>query len=222
MTKKGKILIYSLIIVCFLLKEEIYAFFYKASLIKETNASIKKVEQEELEEKYKNLLNAYGYNDQTSYHLEHSKILYRDIYKLENQITIFKGSEDGIQEKNLVVNERGLIGIVSITSKNSSVVDLLCNESLNLSVKINNEYGILKYKNKEFVVEGINNKGVVEVGDKITTSDISLYPENVPIGTVSEIDLDSYEIEKRIKVTPVADFNDLKYVSVITFLRGES
>ncbi len=222
MTKKGKILIYSLLIVCFLLKEEIYAFFYKASFIRETNASIKEVEQEELEEKYQELLTAYGYDDQTTYHLEHSKILYRDIYKLENQMTIYKGSEDGLEEKNLVINENGLVGIISKINKNSSIVDLLCNESLNLSVKINNEYGILKYKNKEFIVEGINNKGVVEVGDKITTSDISLYPENVLIGTVSEIDLDNYEIEKRIKVTPVVDFNNLKYVSVITFLRGES
>lgn len=215
MTKKEKIIIYLVLIAAFLLKEEIYGFFFQNKIYKETFAKVEETQNKIVEEKYQELLNAYGYEEKVAYPLEHTKVLYRNIYDLENQITIYKGSENNIEEKNLVINEKGLVGIVSKVDKKSSVVDLLINEALNLSVKINNEYGILKYQNQELIVEGINNKGKVEVGDMILTSNLSIYPENIVIGTIKEITLDHYEIEKKIKVTPAVDFENIKYISVI-------
>ncbi len=220
MTKKTKIGIYILIIVIVLLKEEVYQILFQANIKNQTFTSICQIKNDTLEEKYQELINAYGYEDAVPYHLEPSKILYRDIYNLNNQVTIYKGEKNGIVSKNLVINEKGLVGIVKETSKNSSVVDLLINENTNLSIKIGESYGILKYKDQELVVEGINNKSNIKVGDQVTTSDISLYPENILIGTINKVENDNYEIEKKIKVTPEVDFEHLKYVSVITDIRG--
>ncbi len=220
MTKKEKILIYIVLIASFLLKEEVYGFFFQSKLYKETFAEIEETKNKIVEKKYQELLNAYGYEEKVTYPLEHTKVLYRNVYDLENQITIYKGKENNIEEKNLVINEKGLVGIISRVDKKSSVVDLLLNDSLNLSVKINSEYGILKYQNQELIIEGINNKGKVEVGDTILTSNLSIYPENIVVGTIKEITLDHYEIEKKIKVTPAVDFENIKYISVITHLRG--
>ena len=220
MTKKAKIGIYILIIVMVLLKEEVYQILFQAGMKNQTFERICHIKNTTLEEKYKELVTAYGYEDAVPYHLEQSKILYRDIYNVNKQITIYKGQQNGLAIKNLVINEKGLVGIIREVNKNSSIVDLLPNENLNLSVKIKDNYGILKYKNNELIIEGINNKGNIEVGDQVMTSDISIYPENILIGTIKSVENDNYEIEKKIKVTPQVDFNNLKYVSIIKDLRG--
>lgn len=221
MTRKGKIVCIFLFIISILLKEEIYAFLFKANLKQEIHNTICETQNKILEEKYQELVKAYGYEDQFVYHLEESKILFRDIYDLNKKITIFKGAKDGIQEKNLVVNEQGLVGIVCKVHQNSSDVDLITKEDTNLSVKINDNYGLLKYENQEFIVSGINNKGEVTVGDSVYTSDISIYPEKILIGQVAEVKFDHYEIEKVIKVKPAVDFKNLKFISIIKDLRGE-
>lgn len=221
MTRKGKMVFILLIIVAILLKEEIYAFLFKASLTSKTEENVCVIKNEVIEEKYKELVEVYGYTDVVPYHISNSKILFRDIYDLNKHITIYKGSKDGLQEKNLVINENGLVGIISKVNAHSSEVDLLMQNDLNLSVKIKENYGILKYEEDTLVVKGINNKGDVQEGDLVYTSDISIYPEKVLIGEVKEVKFDTYEIEKVIKVTPAVDFNNLKYVSVITDLRGQ-
>lgn len=221
MTRKGKMVFILLIIVAILLKEEIYAFLFKASLIAKTEEKVCVIKNEVIEEKYMELAEVYGYTDVVPYHISNSKILFRDIYDLDKHITIYKGSKDGLQEKNLVINENGLVGIISKVNAHSSKVDLLMQNDLNLSVKIKESYGILKYEEDTLVVKGINNKGDVQEGDLVYTSDISIYPEKVLIGEVKEVKFDTYEIEKVIKVTPAVDFNNLKYVSVITDLRGQ-
>lgn len=220
MTKKGKFVFILVLIVAILLKEEVYGLLLKANLTSKTNDFVCEIKNEELESKYNELVNAYNYDDTLPYHLEESKILFRNIYDLTDHITIYKGENNKIQEKNLVINELGLVGIVSKVHKNSSEVSLLLNKDLNLSVKINENYGILKYENNELVIKGINNQGEANVGEEVFTSDISIYPANILIGTIKEITYDNYEIEKIIKVEPNVDFNNLKYLSIITDLRG--
>lgn len=221
MTKKGKVLILFIFIIGILIKEEIYAFLFKVGEINKTSAYVCNIKNEEILKKYQELENAYDYQDLLSYSTTPTKILYRDIYDLSNHITVYKGSENGIKEKNLVVNEEGLIGIVTKVNKNSSEVDLLINENTNLSVQVNKNYGILKYEKKDLIIKGINNKGNIEVGDKVYTSDISQYPENILVGFVQEVIFDTYEIEKIVKVIPSVHFDNLKFVSIITDLRGE-
>lgn len=220
MTRKGKMVFILLIITVILLKEEVYAFLFKISLTSKTEENVCTIRNEDIEEKYLELINAYGFTDTVPYHINHTKILFRDIYDLSNHITIYKGSEDGLQEKNLVINEEGLVGIITKVNTHSSEVELLTNEHLNLSVKIKENYGILKYEEDTLVVKGINNKGEVEEGDLVYTSDISIYPEKILIGEVKEVTFDNYEIEKVLKIAPAVDFANLKYVSVITDLRG--
>lgn len=221
MTKKERTIFFIIIIIAFFLREEIYGFFYRDMVNKEVKETVASIKEETLLKKEEELISNYGYIDTVPYHLEPTKILYRDIYNLENHITIYKGNQNQIKEKNLVINELGLVGIVSKVNKNSSEVELLIHSDLNLSVKVGEYYGILKYQNKELIVEGINNKSAVEVGMEVKTSDISIYPENILIGTVNAIESDSYEIEKKLKVTPEVRFEDLKYLSIITDFRGE-
>lgn len=182
---------------------------------------IMKEREEALLEKENKLTEEYQFDDYLNYHIEYSKVLFKDIYRFKDEITIYKGRKNGIQKNNLVVNKNGLIGIVTTVYQNKSIVQLLSNEKTSLSVKIKDSYGILKYKDKELIVEGIDNKAKIEIGDMVTTSDLSIYPEHIKIGTVRNIRYDSYEIEQILSITPAVEFQDITYLGVITDLRGE-
>ena len=216
--KKFWAIIMLLIIVLF--SEAIYEVNIKIQDYSLISKKVENIKEENLIVKENELVNAYGYDDYLDYNIEYSKVLYKDIYNIKNEITIYKGKKNGIQKNNLVIDKNGLVGIVSKVNKNSSIVRLLNNKNTMLSVKIDSSYGILKVVNNELIIEGINNKNNVKVGDKVTTSDISIYPEDILIGYVKEIELDNYEIEQIVKVKPATEINSIKYVGVITDLRG--
>lgn len=220
MRRQERIVLCLVLIVALLLKEEVYAFFFRNSTQFKTEEMICEIRNQELERNYQELVTSYGYEEEISYPTEKSKVLFRDLYDLKHTITIYKGSEENIAEKNLVVNQYGLVGIVSKVSKHSSEVMLLQNKDLNLSVKIGKTYGILKYENNRLVVKGIDNKKEVQVNDAIVTSDLSIYPEDIYIGKVGSIELDSYGIEQILVVDSEVKLDEIKYVSVITALRG--
>lgn len=220
MTKKSKIILILLIITIIIFKEEIYGLIYKNIIYTNISEFVSNTKSESLEKEYNSLKNAYQYDDYLNYNLSYSKILYRNIYNFNDEVTIYLGEKDNLKKDNLVINEKGLVGIIKSTNKSSSVVNLLTNKNTSLSVKINNVYGILKYQDNKMIIDGVTSKDEVNVGDKVYTSDISKYPKDVLIGTIKNINYDKYEIEKYLEVESKVDFNSLKYVAVITSLRG--
>jgi rod shape-determining protein MreC len=44
----------------------------------------------------------------------------------------------------------------------------------------------------------------------------SLFPRGIPIGTVSEVDLDEVELYQRVHIKPFADLRHIDYVQVLT------
>lgn len=181
---------------------------------------IYKTKEETLKKKEELLKTSYNFNDYLDYKIEYSKVLFKDLYHYKNEITIYKGKKQNIKENNLIINQNGLVGVVKKVNENSSVVELLNNDNLSLSVKIDNAYGILKYKDKKLVIEGINNKVNIKKGSPVTTSDISIHPENVYIGIIKNINYDKYEIEQILEVESKVDFNNVTYLGIITDLRG--
>lgn len=216
--KKTFIIIIVLLIILF--SEKIYGFKIKIDEYNLISSNINDLKEENLKIKENDFRSAYQYDDYLDYNIEYSKILYRDLYNLKDEITIYKGKNNGIKLNNLVVNTKGLVGIITKVNENSSIVKLLNNKDTVLSVKVNNVYGILKFKEEKLIIEGINNKAEIKVGDKVTTSDISIYPEDILIGTITEINFDDYEIEQIIKLKPAVDFENIKYIGIITDLRG--
>lgn len=209
-----------IVIICFLLREEIYSLLYYEKISSKISDNICTIKNKTLEESFYELTENKEYFDLPNYNYETSKILYRDIYDLNDTMTIYKGYVDNIKKDNLVVNEYGLVGVVSKVLKNTSIVKLLPNKDLNMSVKVGNSYGVLKYVQNEFAIVGINNTEKIDAYTSVFTSDISIYPENILIGTVKSVENDNYNIEKKIIVEPKVDFNKIKYVSIITDLRG--
>lgn len=217
---RKKILFLLFIVIFFILAEFVY-FPLKNSKFKLINDSVYDTRLEELNKKEENLVNAYGFDDYINYGILYSKVLFRDVYHFNKEITIYKGSRDNIKKNYLVIDDKGLIGVVSSVDKNTSRVQLLYNEDTSLSVKIGNSYGILKCVDNNLIVEGIDNKEKIEEGEVVKTSDISIYPEGIKIGTVESIFYDKYEIEKKVIINPYVSFDDISYVGIIMDLRGQ-
>ena len=133
----------------------------------------------ELEKKYNELLKLNNIDNTYKLDYFNSYIIYKDIYNYNSEITISGGSNYNFKVKDLVIYNNTLIGVISKVNKSTSIVRLLKNKDTLVSVKINNEIGILKYKNNSLVVENINNYGVISKGDKVYTSGIGNSLNNI-------------------------------------------
>ena len=141
-------------------------------------------------------------------------VLYKDIYNYKNEITIRGGKEEGFNN-NPVIYDNTLLGVISNVSDTTSIVKLLTNTSSKISVKINDNIGVLEYKNNNLIVSNISNYSNINIGDYILTSGLGNIKENIFIGYVENISLDSKNIEKLITVNYGLSVKDIDYVTVL-------
>lgn len=142
--------------------------------------------------------------------------------------TINKGTDDGLKKDMNVIADGGLVGIISEAGHNYSVVRTIIDDSSNVTGTFKNtkettdcnvsgdltliEQGLVR-------VNGISGDTNVKDDDMIITSYNS--PKFLPgiiIGYVSDITMDSNNLTKSGKLTPVVDFSNLDAVLVITQL----
>ena len=200
--------LFLVVFIIILLKEPIYKLFsIKDNLYNP-------IKCEFLENDYNKLLEFN--NIEVIYNNEfiNSYIIYKDIYDYMNTITIRGGLDKNFQN-NPVIYDNTLIGIISKVNNNSSVVNLITNKASKISVKINDNVGVLEYKNGKLLVSDISNYSNISVGDSIYTSGLGNIHENIYIGTVKNITLNNKDIEKIIEVDYKLDIKNIDYVTVL-------
>lgn len=157
-------------------------------------------------------INNIEFNDDLD--LQVSRVKYRNVYEYSDTLTIYKGFKNNVFVNDVVLNNDGLIGIVTKTYDYYSVVTLITNKNSNISVKINDAIGILKTINNTLVVTNINNYEKVNVDDEIYTSGLGNLPDNIYIGKVKSINLNNTEIEKVIEVNINDRLEKLDYLFI--------
>ena len=168
-----------------------------------------------LENNYNELLKINNFKITSEFNLVVSKVMLRDIYEFSNNLTIYKGSNDGIKEGNAVITDKGLIGVISKVNKENSIVELITNKSSNISVRINSSYGILNMQGDSLIVSNLSMYDDVFVGQDIYTSGIGNLPGDIYIGKVKDIKTNNTEIEKILEVSQAVDLSTLNYVMVV-------
>ena len=160
-----------------------------------------------LNEKYTTLLNSHDlWEDKKDFIT--SKVVGRDPYNLD-EITILKGSKDGVKTGDIIINEYGLIGIVSDIKKHVSFVKTINHKDTNISVKVGEVYGMLKKEDGKLIIKDIKTKDSDLVGSLVKTSGFTSVPEDVLVGEVSSV-IDN-GLTLSLVVTSSADLNDLNY-----------
>lgn len=179
------------------------------------DAEIKVLEEKVryLESEY-NLLNSFKENLSlyANYNYVVSRVVFRENYFYDAEVLIEGGSSDGIKSGMAVVNEKGLIGVVSSVNKNISKINLLSNVD-NLSVNINGYYGRLDYVDGKLVIKDISREAQINLNDEVYTSTLGNIKEKIYVGKVINVKNDV--IEKMIIVESLVDFDNLNYLLVV-------
>ncbi len=185
------------LVYCYLIKKD--------SLLSEE--IILKSDYNALYEKYTTLLNSHDLWEGKSDFIT-SKVVSRDPYNLD-EITILKGSEDGVKTGDIIINEYGLVGIVSSVKKHVSFVKTINHKDTNISVKVGEVYGMLKKDDGKLIIEDIKTKDSDLVGAFVKTSGFTSVPEDILVGEVSSV-IDN-GLTLSLVVIPSADLNNLNY-----------
>ncbi|WP_375239578.1 rod shape-determining protein MreC [Aurantibacter sp.] len=165
------------------------------------------------------------YIDSTSYNTNYKvtpAILINNSYtKANNTLLINKGLQDGIEADLGVISSKGIVGITrDLNSKYTTVISIL-NTTISISAKLKktNHYGSIKWdtKNPRFVqLTEIPKNAPLKKGDTILTSgNSSIFPKNIPVGTITNFKLDTAENFYIINVELFNDMNSLDHVYVI-------
>lgn len=122
------------------------------------------------------------------------KIVAKDLTGISNSLTVNLGSNDGIKSGMPVINSDGLIGQVSIASRNYSQILPYSNSLFRVSARIQESraYGIVSWiadSPRELIMQYVPQTISVEVGQLVETSGFSnQYPPGIPIGTITRIE----------------------------------
>ena len=144
----------------------------------------------------------------------YGKVLYQNPYKFIDELVIATNT-DNINKNNYVINDKGLIGIVDKIYQNQVIVKMLTSKDILLQIRVNNCYGLLSY-DKKLIISNINNYCQINPEDEVFTSNLGYQDEEVLIGKVGTIYIDSNRLIYKYEVNPVVDFNNLNYVVILS------
>lgn len=150
-----------------------------------------------------------------------SKVIHNSYNVFENYLTINSGTNDGVQPDMGVVNSRGIVGIVDKVSKNYATVISVLNikSQINAKIKKSNHFGTLNWNGKStgFVqLIDVPRLAAIRKGDTIVTGGQSIiFPENIGIGTIDKIYIDSETNYYTINVKLFNDMTNLGHVYII-------
>lgn len=158
-------------------------------------------------------------------------VIGRDYNSRFGSFTIDRGSHHGVQPRDPVISEEGLVGIVSEVGLTHSKVITILDVSLNVGAVDNRvrETGIVS-GNMDLAEDGLcvmnylsRESGAFE-GDLVITSGSDkegLFPEGLVIGTITEVQASSSGLSLYAVVQPAAPIGELRDVYVITNFLGQ-
>lgn len=144
-----------------------------------------------------------------------------------NYITINRGKKDSVKQDMGVITDLGVLGIVENTSQKFATVQSVLNKNSNINAKIKNtnHFGSLIWDARNYdIVQLIDIPRLVPltIGDTIVTGAMSsIFPENIPIGTIKKFDLDISKSFYTIDVDLFNDMTNIKNVYIINNLERE-
>ncbi len=162
---------------------------------------------------------------QRTYTITTGKVIKNSYANPRNYITVNKGSKDGVKPDMGVITDKGILGIVENVSANYSTVQSILNDNSNINAKIKgtDHFGSLIWDTKNYnLVQLIDIPRMVPltIGDTIVTGAMSsIFPENIPIGTIQKFDLDNSNSLYTINVSLFNDMTNVRYVYLVYNLK---
>ena len=211
MNKKFIILIVLFIFLMgYFLKDPILALMFKKDFNLETKICNNEDNYQKLKKEYDELLD---YKTKMTDNII-SKVIIHDPLEFFSTVTIIKGKDYDVNVGDLVINELGLVGIISKVNNHTSQVLLLPNKETRIAVHIGDVDGLLESDNGNLIIRNITRNDNITIDSEVTTSNYSLLQTGLLIGKVKEIHEVKENLSYELLVEPSVDFNNLNYVSI--------
>lgn len=137
----------------------------------------------------------------------------------ESTITIDKGSDVGITTGMPVVTGDGLVGRVVQASSRRATVLLLTDPDSGVAVRLENSGGTGLANGRAgsdlLRLDFVAPRFKVKRNELVYTAASTVYPADIPVGTVASVRASPGAIEQTIQVRPVADVGRASFVKVL-------
>lgn len=137
-----------------------------------------------------------------------------------NVLRINKGQKDGISLKSPVITVNGLVGhVFRLSHHTADILTILDqNSKVDSIVGRTRSFGVLEgLSNFKSRLKYVIRTEPVEIGDIVLTAGLgNIYPKGIKIGTITEVERESYGMTQMIRVTPSVDFLKLEEVVVLS------
>lgn len=146
-------------------------------------------------------------------------------------VQIDTGSSDGVRVNQPVIDGQGVVGTVSSVTPGTAVVTLITDRSSGVSAKLLGS----DYPGSVVAADGdpgmltmrlLSSNAKPRVGDQVITAGVAtgplatLFPPDLPVGTVTKVDPGRLAREGLVEVRPQADLDRLEEVVVLTSRGG--
>ena len=193
----------------------------ETQLLREKNLQLS-LQSEEMIRSYEeniNLKNLLDYKKDSNFNLVAAKVLNMGSSSNLSSITINVGLNENIEINQPVIIPKGVIGKTILVGKSTSLVQLITDVNYRASVRIypSGSIGILRYLRDDICeVREIQKNAEIKLGDAVLTSGFSdIYPSNLKIGNVIEIQDEISSFQKIVKVRVSSNIGSLLNVFVV-------
>jgi len=193
----------------------------KIKILEKENSNLRKDYSENINLKIENnaLRELLGVQLRKDYETELAKVIGFSRGELQSEITLNKGTNDGVLEGMGVINEDGLIGAVILSASSSCRVKLIDDPRSSIGARILSSriLGMVEGGNdKKIYLNYIPEEEIVFKGDVVVTSEYGkLLPSEILIGRVKSTAESTMSPYKEIEIEPFVDFKELEYVLII-------
>lgn len=156
-----------------------------------------------------------------------ARVVNNSINKRNNYLTITVGKNAGIRNGMGVICDQGIVGIVVAVSEHYALVRSVLHKDTKFSAMLADDKarGTLSWGDgldpRIAQLSEVTNNVQPHLGEKVVTSELSLFPAGIPVGRVSNLHTKSGGFFLNMEVRLAVDFATLQYVNVVNNRFGQ-
>jgi rod shape-determining protein MreC len=185
---------------------------------KVANLTAENLKLRQTESDLRRLRGLLGYSESFSMKTSLAHAVMLDTSGRFKSLIIDRGSRDGVEVNDAIVNASGLIGRVILTTKDMAKVQLItdANCSVGSLIERTRRQGVLRGEGTGAMeLHDIPTLADVRAGDRVLTAGIDgIYPKGIPIGAITKAE-QGQNLFKNITVRPLVDFGTIEEVIII-------
>jgi rod shape-determining protein MreC len=160
-----------------------------------------------------------AFRNESQYEYITARVIATGTEKGVNTLILNIGTRDNVEKNMAVVNADGLVGKIIAVGSRESIVQLLMDHDCWVGARLQNsrEVGIVGWDGNVWLNLHYIPKNIpVRIGELVITSGLSeIYPPELKIGVVVDIEESEGELFKKVQVTPAVNFNSIEEVFII-------